>query len=134
MTDLTGDDRAWMERHITSTEFGQMVVAERELMFARRAQRRLRRELEANRAETFVHLAPQRALNSCQHKRRALPVHYEREVLQHALCINLLFRWRNFPIAININQREDAIRHLRARGQTQFDAHAAGRERNLRDL
>ena len=86
----------WNQRvdHVDA-EFGQMVVAERELMPARRAQGHSRREVEANGADAFVHLAPRRELNSRQRERRAPSIHFERDILQHASRISLLFRLRN---------------------------------------
>jgi hypothetical protein len=82
-----------------------MVVAERELMLARRAQSRFRRKIEANGADAFVHLAPRRELNSRQRERRAPSIHFERDILQHASRISLLFRRRNLSVAVDINQR-----------------------------
>src|SRR5215470_8385397 len=100
-------------------------------MLARRAKIRFRREIEANCADAFVHLAPRRELNSRQRERCAPPVDFERDVPQRTARISLLFRWRNLSIAVNIDQRKDAIGDSRAGGQTQFYAHAIRRERYL---
>ena len=115
-------------------EFGQMAVAERESMLAGRDQIRVRREVEANRADAFAHLAPRRELATSRPERRAPPVHFERDLLHHAPRISLLLQRRNLPVAVCVNHREDAVGHPRTGGQTQLDAHPVGRECDLRGL
>jgi hypothetical protein len=83
-------------------------------MFARRAQSRFRRESEVNCANAFIHLAPRWEQNARHRKRRAPPVNLKRDVRQRAPGVSLLFRRCDLPVAVRINQREDAIGHLRA--------------------